>query len=64
MNLHIVTNKTLPCTHCNKRVIINKGATFNEQSERVFELKCPHCGALFEYDGQFVDDVLSGKEKI
>lgn len=64
MNFSIITNKTLPCTFCGKRVKINKGATFNERSERVFELKCPHCGAIFEYAGGFVDNVLIGKEKI
>lgn len=64
MNFTIVTGKTVPCTSCGKRIKINKAASINDHGHRVFELKCKDCGALCEYDGQLVDDVIAGKVSI
>jgi len=64
MNLPLVTGKTVLCTSCGARVPISRSATYNERGERIYEFKCKKCGALFEYNGEFVDRILQGKEKI
>ncbi len=64
MNLHIITAKTVPCTSCQARIRINKTATMDDHGRRVFDLKCKKCGALVEYTGSFIDDVLAGRQKV
>ena len=64
MSFPIVTAKTVPCTSCGARIKINKSAENNEFGDRVYNFKCNKCGALVEYNAQFVDDVIAGRQTI
>ena len=61
--MNIITGKMVICTFCGERIRIDKMAEM-ENLRRVYNLKCRFCGALVQYDGEFVDNLLAGRVKI
>ena len=61
--MFIVTDKTIPCTHCGYRVKIDQTADI-ENGHRVYNFRCKKCNSTFAYLGSFIDDILANKAKL
>jgi len=59
--IHLITSKTVDCTSCSKPVKVRKlrsiGAT-KDFPDGAYEGRCPHCGAVFEYDANYIKSIL------